>query len=232
MSRRILIASLTALSLMGVGLLGCEDDAGGGSMVMKPQPPVDPVEVPPTTQPLENDEAEPEVAFVTLIDEESNISRHEFPPARLWLRASDEEPTRVLARLFTEDPPEATEAGWEGQTFFFEMELALAPEAASQVRQRIRDGGSISPADVADAAWYYEADETGAVESQNYIAFAAADGERQLRPKEVRVRLSPIEDDGNVNVMLFGNFSESDEATSEVKIFHVRAVMTAKPVGD
>ncbi len=239
MRRRLLqLAAIPVLLAGGLVGVGCWDDSGDSAMPGKP--------LPPTTRPQEDrvttgtdteitaDEPR-DSAFVYLIDENDEETAYEFPPAKLWLRAVGEgDDTRVLARLFSDDPAEATDAGWDGSYFFFEMELALSEASAAAVRDKLDEGGSVVPEDVADAEWYFDAEATEKAAGKSFISFATGrGGMRELQPREVYVNLRPLPGKF-VDVLLVGNFEPpvaGGSTPAAVKAVRVRAVLTAETVG-
>ncbi len=237
MARRpLIIACAASIALSGV-LAGCDNDATDDGINMKPRPPQETTDVVDSPG-SEIDIIEPQPAYVTIVSPDGIETQHEFPPAMLWLEADPDRPGTVKARLFSDDPAEATERGYLGSSFFFEMRLDLPPESAALVEERLADGGDISPEDVADAEWVYQADETEQSPTTSQIALAVGNGvTRNLRPRELFVNLRPLAA-GYVDVTLLGDFAEGDAATKQsggnndrqLHAIHVRAVLTAKTV--
>ncbi|MEM7808258.1 MAG: hypothetical protein AAF561_09130 [Planctomycetota bacterium] len=234
MSRRLLMLALGP-ALVGLGLVGCDDDTGGTAMPGKPVGPATRPNVAVDVEMPEIDDEPRDSAFVYLIDENDVETAYEFPPAKLWLRAEgDGDDTKVLARLFSDDPAEATEAGWDGSYFFFEMELALSDASAVAVQEKLDEGGSVRPEDVADAEWYFDAEATEKAAGKSFISFATPGGVRELQPKRIFVNLRPLSGKF-VDVLLVGDFQppvEGARGNTPVKAVRVRAVLTAETVGD
>ena len=231
---------LASLALLAAITVGCD---GGGdaddAMVLRPvekqdkQQAARPATADPTTRPSEEFDS----AFITVTNADGAATTREFPPAKLWLKGladagQEEGPARVRAMLFSDDPAEALSREGLEDSFHFEMDLALPPEAAARVADRVAAGEAVSPADLARAEWAYQSSpgEPAAGRSGIYLA-AATGGERHLRPADVLVAFDPLGDEV-VIVTLFGDFVEVDEAgvASAPRRVQVRAVLTAEAI--
>ena len=138
------VMSLAALAAALMVFSGCDGERTDESaMVMQPTPSSQPATRPTTTPADEAAEDGTPVPVYISIDGDP----YEFPPARLWLKRTG---NRVRARLLSDDPPEALERDWSGDSFFFEMDMELPPGQTQglriakatlhdQVATRIRD---------------------------------------------------------------------------------------------
>ena len=234
------LASLVLLAAVMAGAGGCD---GGGddddAMVLMPvekRQATRPTVADPSTKPAGGEAEEFDSAFITVTDAEGAATTREFPPAKLWLKGladgqAEGGPARVRAMLFSDDPAEALSRDGLEDSFHFEMDLALPPEAAARVADRVAAGEAVSPADLARAEWSYRSSEGDPASGRSGIYLAAAAGERHLRPADVLVAFDPLGEE-TVIVTLFGDFVEVDEAgvASAPRRVQVRAVLTAEAI--
>jgi hypothetical protein len=162
---------------------------------------------------------------------------HEFPPAKLWLKGmTGEASTTVRATLYSDDPEEALR-GATGDSFHFDMTLALPPGAAVTVADRLADGGAVRPTDLQHAEWEFRADPDADPSTRSGIYLVEGETERHLKPVAVVVTFDPLGDD-LVIVTLVGDFTEpaADDAASigqgqpSVRRVSARAVLSAEAI--
>jgi hypothetical protein len=146
---------------------------------------------------------------------------HEFPPAKLWLTQRD---GRIKANLFSDDPPEALQANWDGQGFWFEMELEL-PADSDKI-----PSGPVSPELLSGAEWVFRSTSSELSDTPSGIFLGA---KTQLQPLDVAVSFDPL-DERYVIVTLYGTFGQFDRNglrgdASEKRVI-VQAVLSAEMI--
>ena len=255
------------LLLAAFACVGCDDDAddAAGPMVMRPVSPT-PRERPATrptvdasaaaTQPGDDAtlaaaeqprlDPTPQPAFITVTDESGESVTHEFPPARLYLKADpakagdpDDAPY-VRALVYSDDPPEALREDWANNSFYFEMDLAVPFDTSEAIAAKLAAGQPIAASDLDYAEWSFIAPTGEKLDGPSGIFLnaggrdgpAGGGGGLQLQPGEVLVTFDPL-GDGLVEITLVGDFNAFDAdgfATTATRIIRVRAVLTAEPV--
>jgi hypothetical protein len=138
--------------------------------------------------------------------------RYEFPPAKVILRTKDDQ---LLALLFSDDPPNAIDDNYTGNSFYLELPDLECPEA-----------GKIN-----GALWSYKAPNSERAESVSGIFLH---GRRtHLQPLDVQVQFAGAE--SPVAVRIAGTFLQfdSEDAQTPGKLVAVRAELSAdvKPKG-
>lgn len=213
-------AILAAVGLVSVvGLAGCDGERDEPTMVLQPSksgerkaPPT--TAQAPTTRP--DDPVQAPLAYISIDGEP-----HEFPPARLWLTQRE---GRIKANLFSDDPPEALKANWEGLGFWFEMELERPADA-----EKI-PSGPVSPELLSGAEWVFRSTSSEMSDTPSGIFLGA---ETQLQPLDVAVSFDPL-DERYVIVTLYGTFGQFDgdglRGDAPQKRVLVQAVLSAEMI--
>ena len=188
---------------------GCDGERSDPSaMVMQPAEPAPPVEPAPQPATSETDSSEDEgtpVPVYISIDGEP----YKFPPARLWLKRTG---NHVRARLLSDDPPEALEQGWSGDSFFFEMDMELPPTDVTAAPGGTEVGGDVTAAELASAEWIFRNEGTGRADTRSGIFLG---GKSHLQPISVSVLFDPLPDGQTVMVTLIGLFADFDQTRPE-----------------
>lgn len=130
-----------------------------------------------------------------------------FPPAKLRVQQKrDGDP--VVAVLFSDDPKNAIDDNYTGNSYYLEMTLDVA-----------------NPTEVGQAIWMYKSPTSARTNSTNGIFL---DGTRiQLQPLEVRVEFEPR--GKQIGVMLQGHFLQFDGNDPNIgRMVRVSADLTAK----
>jgi hypothetical protein len=146
------------------------------------------------------DEKEPPLAF-------------EFPPAKLVLQERD---GKLAALLFSDDPRDAINRNWAGNSFYFDMDLGIA-----------------TPDDLASADWEVQSSAAPDEHDESANGLYLRGDKVHLQPTAVRVLFEPVPDaPDEVVVILSGIFRWSEEgaATPNAKqdLFAVTSRMTAE----
>ncbi len=131
---------------------------------------------------------------------------YEFPPARLMLKNEDE---KVVALLFSDDPPNAIDDNYTGNSFYLEMPLETAEEGK-----------------LTGASWVYKAPNSERVDT---VSGVFLEGRRKhLQPFDVRVEFESAA--SPVKVLIGGTFLlfESDNDQVPGTLVPVRASLSAE----
>jgi len=130
---------------------------------------------------------------------------YEFPPAKLWLKRSG---SRVRAQLFSDDPPEALDRDWSGDSFYFEMDMELPREMQGDAAGPGGVDGEITAEELASAEWIFQSPGSQRADTRSGIFLGAA---AHLQPITVSVLFDPL-DEETVMVTLEGLFAEFDQS--------------------
>jgi hypothetical protein len=132
-----------------------------------------------STQPHKGqaDATQPANAFLTV---DGKLT--EFPPARLRLTRTEE---GVSAILYSDDPPSATSASYNGNGFYFDLALRAS-----------------DPENIDGAEYYYKADDSEPSESLNGILLRGT--KYHLQPQDVMIRFDA--DGKKVMAQITGRF--------------------------
>ena len=201
------VMSLAALAAALVVFPGCDGERTDESaMVMQPTPSSQPATRPTTTPADEPAEDGTPVPVYISIDGDP----YEFPPARLWLKRTG---NRVRARLLSDDPPEALERDWSGDSFFFEMDMELPPgDEPDGMETEI--SGEVTAKELASAEWIFRTESTERADTKSGIFLG---GHSHLQPISVSVLFDPLPDGRTVMVTLVGVFEYFDQSRPEDK---------------
>ena len=214
---------------------GCRDEDDPEAMVMQGQPqPNGPATRPstrPSTQPADlaatrPAEDAPAPVFISI-----DGVPFEFPPAKLYLKRNGE---RVRALLLSDDPPEAVQRGYKGDSFYFEMDMEIPPAPAGADGQPPPAGpvdpAGVSPEDLASAEWVFNTRATAPSDSPSGVFLG---GKSHLQPVRVSVWFEPL-DERTVIVTLDGTFAEYDKGqpreTAAKREVRVQAVIPADAI--
>jgi hypothetical protein len=192
---RVRASTMLAISVIAAGS-GCDR----GSTTSAPAPATQPAQVvsntsisPATTQVVPS--------YIWLEDR-----RLEFPPAKVILRSKDD---RLIALLFSDDPPNAIDDNYTGNSFYLELNDLECPEAGK----------------LTGALWSFKAPNSERAESVNGIFLQ---GRRtHLQPFDVRIQFEGA--DSPVIVRLAGTFLQFDSEAPQTpgKLVAVRAELPA-----
>jgi hypothetical protein len=136
-----------------------------------------------------------------------NDRMYEFPPARVILRHKDE---RLIALLFSDDPPNAIDDNYAGNSFYLELSELETPESGKL------DG----------ATWSYKAPNSERAESVSGIFLH---GRRShLQPFDVRIQFEGADSPVTARIIAstFLQF-DSTEVRTPGKLVTVRAELSA-----
>ena len=152
-------------------LVGCEEPAmrsTGDVVAADTQPattlpalPANDAQPAGATQPHATADTQPANAFLTI---EGRVT--EFPPARLRLSKTDD---GLTALLFSDDPKNATSAGYKGNSFYFDLPLKVS-----------------EPGEVVGAAYGYRAEDSEPSDTPNGIFLSGT--RYHLQPQDVAIR--------------------------------------------
>lgn len=196
------LASL-ALWAIAMALLltttACDGEKSNGTaMVMQPAS--------PATRPVDDGEDALPAEEISAVPVYISIDGvpHEFPPAKLYLKRTT---AGVRARLLSDDPPEALERDWRGDSFFFEMDLELPGQQLASVD----DGelsGNVTAKDLEAAEWTFRSETSDRSPTRSGIFLG---GRSHLQPISVSVLFDEV-DETTVMVTLEGLFADFDLA--------------------
>jgi hypothetical protein len=111
--------------------------------------------------------------------------RVDFPAAKLRVSNSD---GKVTALLFSDDPRDAIDEKYTGNSFYFEMDLDIA-----------------DPTEIAQAGWHFTAESNDRADTP-YGVFLEGH-RRQLQPLDVKVDFDAVEGNPNLTtVWMSGKF--------------------------
>lgn len=113
------------------------------------------------TQPHSAADTQPANAFLTI---EGRVT--EFPPARLRLSKTDD---GLTALLFSDDPKNATSAGYKGNSFYFDLPLKVT-----------------QPGEIVGATYGYRAEDSEPSDTPNGIFLSGT--RYHLQPQDVAIR--------------------------------------------
>ncbi|HEY7088881.1 MAG TPA: hypothetical protein VH518_12380, partial [Tepidisphaeraceae bacterium] len=139
----------------------------------------------------------------------------EFPSARLVLRNKNDQ---VLALLFSDDPPNAIEDSYRGNSYYLEMAgLEIPPETSS----------------LAGASWTYKAPNS---EREESVAGIFLEGRRrQLQPFDVRVSfdgaVSPVTVRINGTFLMFDSDNLDEKAPGKLVDVHAELMAEVRTKG-
>jgi hypothetical protein len=198
-----LLAGAISLALLVAGCDGERSDTS--AMVMQPTPAEQGTTTRPTTAPAEEmaEDGTPVPVYISIDGEP-----YEFPPARLWLKRTG---SHVRARLLSDDPPEALERDWKGDSFFFEMDMEL-PLVDGEAEAEI--DGEVTAEELASAEWIFRNESSERVDTRSGIFLG---GHTHLQPISVSVLFDPLPDGRTVMVTLVGVFADFDQSRPEEK---------------
>ena len=195
--RLCLSVLVCAVSLV---VCGCDsDEPDDTAMVMQGQPQPVGVTTRPTDPPAEGAATRPAEEEAAPVYINIDGVPHEFPSARLYLKRSGD---RVRAILLSDDPPEALQRDYAGDSFYFEMDMEL-PTAET----RPADPGHVTAEDLAAAEWIFRNDATERADSPSGVFLG---GKSHLQPLRVSVWFAPL-DEKTVIVTLEGWFADYDK---------------------
>lgn len=195
------LATFAAGLMIAIAGIGCDGEQSDRSaMVMQPAQPAR-----PAAQPMQEPQPQDELADVPVyisIDGEP----YEFPPAKLWLKRTG---NRVRARLLSDDPPEALDRNWSGDSFYFEMdmELSAGEQIASHNTDDPRVAGQVTAADLEAAEWIFRSESSDRTPTNGIFLGSAS----HLQPISVNVLFDHV-DENTVMVTLEGLFADFDPA--------------------
>lgn len=192
-----LVAGL-ALAIAGIACDGEESDRT--AMVMQSAEPVRPATQP---QAPESKEEQADAPVHISIDGVP----YAFPPAKLWLKRTG---NRVRARLLSDDPPEALDSDWSGDSFYFEMDMDLpaTEQVASHNAGVPQLAGQVTAEDLEAAEWIFRNETSDRTPTKSGIFLAGA---THLQPISVTVLFDHV-DENTVMVTLEGIFADFDLA--------------------
>jgi len=152
---------------------------------------------PPTTGPATT-QAAPSFIWI-------DQTPHEFPPCKLVMKNKDDQ---IAALLYSDDPPNAIDDNYHGNSFYFEM----TPEIAE-------------PGTIAGANWDFKAPNSERVDTIDGIFLEGR--KRHLQPFDVHIEF--IGATSPIAVRLSGNFLmfDTDDETKPGQIVNVRADLSA-----
>ena len=164
--------------ILGIGvMIGCERDQQAAA----PVPPPTATTTAPTTAPASQPAAVVVKPSIITID----YQHIEFPPARLRLRVEDD---KLVALLHSDDPPEAIEDTYTGNSFYLELPLEISDRS-----------------EIASAEWKFKAPTSDRAESANGIFIEGM--RQQLQPFDVQAAFEPPDAaTGMITVYLSGHF--------------------------
>jgi hypothetical protein len=208
-----LVCLSTVAGALGLAIIlaagGCDGERSDPSaMIMQPTAQGPAPATRPATQPDGElaEDGTPVPVYISIDGEP-----YEFPPARLWLKRTGD---RVRARLLSDDPPEALERDWNGDSFFFEMDMELPPSDGLAGEPVADVGGEVSARDLASAEWIFRNESTERADTRSGIFLG---GQSHLQPISVSVLFDPLPDGKTVMVTLVGVFADFDQARPEDK---------------
>lgn len=196
------LAALAAGLALAIAGLACDgEESDRTAMVMQPAEPVR-----PATQPAQKLDPQDEVGNVPVyisIDGEP----YAFPPAKLWLKRNG---NRVRARLLSDDPPEALDSDWSGDSFYFEMDMELpaSEQIASGDAGEPQLAGQVTAEDLEAAEWIFRNESSDRTPTKSGIFLGGAS---HLQPISVNVLFDHV-DENTVMVTLEGIFADFDPA--------------------
>lgn len=132
----------------------------------------------------------------------------QFPPARLRLTTSGEEPVAVM--LYSDDPKEAINKGWQGDRYYFQLSLSQANDIHSL------DG----------AEWWYQASSADREESPNGI-FLKGDRYR-LEPTNVVIHFEGKAPRMKIGIKGYFLQTDTEDPTATARKVLVRGVLMPK----
>jgi hypothetical protein len=188
--RRVISAAVGVLLAVAVG---CDDGGNGNGGTNTPGPgPIAPVSATPAT-------SAPATTAAAAIDPTAtqpatsmmNINGHVtvFPAARLRLESDGQ---NVVALLYSDDPREALNSKYTGNSFYLRMVLDIA-----------------DPQKLADATWNYTAPSSGDREADSPYGVFLGGRKIALQPFKVSARFK-VEGDATT-ALLIGNFQVLDD---------------------
>lgn len=209
------LAALTACFVAAIVGVACDDkESDRTAMVMQPTQPAR-----PATQPVQD------APVHISIDGEP----YEFPPAKLWLKRTG---NHVRARLLSDDPPEALNRDWSGDSFYFEldMELPATEQIASHNSNDDQVAGELTTEDLEAAEWIFRSESSERTPTKSGIFLGGAS---HLQPISVSVLFDHV-DQNTVMVTLEGIFADFDltrpsEMTARRQV-RVQAVLPAAAI--
>ena len=147
-----------------------------------------------------------DVEPATATDTDPNGVAVQFPRARLRLSGKGED--RMIAMLYSDDPKEAINKGWQGDRYYFRMPLRV---------------GDVQQLD--DAPYRMAVPFEGQDETSNGV-FRMGD-RYHMEPIDLMVRFEP--EGSQVKIFLGGLFKQYDtsDVSAEPKWFHVQGIIQA-----
>jgi hypothetical protein len=160
---------------------------------------------PPATQHVAATQAapatQPSVALIWL-EQQAYL----FPPAKIVQRTKDDQ---LIALLFSDDPPNAIEDSYTGNSFYLELTELETPQ----------------PGKLSGATWHYKASDSERAESVNGIFLRGR--QSHLQPFDVQIQFDG--EDPPLTVRLAGRFLQFDTSDAQTpgKLVMVRAELLA-----
>jgi hypothetical protein len=154
------------------------------------------------TTPTTTATTEPALAYIWVDDR-----MYQFPPAKVIVKNKDDQ---AMALLFSDDPPEAINDNYTGNSFYLELTDLESPE----------------PGKLAGASWGYKAPNSERAESVSGIFLQGRHS--HLQPFDVRIQFEGGE--SRSTVRMAGTFLQfdDDELKAPGKLVNVRAVLSAE----
>jgi len=191
------------LILLGIApIIGCEREQQTAAPA--PPPTATSTTTPSTVSASQSAAIVAKPAVITI-----DYQHFDFPPARMRLRVEDD---KIVALLHSDDPPEAIEDTYTGNSFYLEMPLEISDRS-----------------EIASAEWKFKAPTSDRAESANGIFIEGM--RQQLQPFDVQVAFEAQDPaTGMMTVYLSGHFLlfDSKEPAAPGRLVLVGARFNAK----